>query len=584
MREIKYGKILIDPQINPAILDTATWDIQIIKGLINKNEPDVWKKIIEENLNARYEKFKFGEIIFYTGSSCVKNDSLYLLLEYPDRQHSILAVSNNKIEDEIGEPFWSYKNEKACLTFYKADIDTLHNYFLKIDKKRGPRALGYTPRLGIGTRMSTAMWPAIYDTMQNLVQPSNTIQNSLRELRLLSDVFNGEKPKLIHLYSFGYIEEGHTGSTFEGLWLEGVLYALKRKDVAPYGADADHIRVDDCYEGIKRTKKILDAARYYTFYTIDVSNIIKYEYMISNFKGRSEEALKKINLSKEEIEKLYRYHEKTSLYNRDKIMIDKDILNRFLGKYWEALNALEELDEYITKIKKGEEYDLELSIDEFPGNYEIKEILTRPEEVLLLIREFQRRNIHVTHLAPNFGVEKGVDYRMAEGLEELGKRIQLFYRICQKEGVMLDCHSGDDLSSETRKTFSQATEGNLHFKISPSLQEIFAETLFNESPASFGRWWQKTLEYAKEQSSKGSSFAQECIDKYYKDEKSISDKNMFFHYYYYAPIGKYDKYGRLELRDMFYSVPQYFYNKYNNLLKKRLTLLCNDLFKSRESK
>ena len=369
MREIKYGKILINPQINPAILDTTTWDIQKIKGLVIKHEPNIWKKIIEKNLNARYEKFKFGEIVFYTGSSCVKNDSLYLLLEYPDRQHSILALSNNKIEDEIGEPFWIYKNEKVCLTFYKADIETLHNYFLKIDKKRGPRALGYTPRLGIGTRMSTAMWPAIYDSMQSLGQPSNTIQNSLRELRLLSDLFNGEKPKLMHLHSFGYIEEGHTGSTFEGLWLEGVLHALKRKEVAPYGADADHIRVDNCYEGIERAKKIIDAARYYTFYTIDVSNIIKYEYMMSHFKDRGEGPLKGIKLSKEKIEKLYRYHVKTFLYNGDKIIINKDILDRFLGKYWDALDALEELDEYITKIKKGEKYDLELSIDEFPGNY-----------------------------------------------------------------------------------------------------------------------------------------------------------------------------------------------------------------------
>ena len=95
MREINYGKILINPQINPAILDTTTWDIQKIKGLVIKYEPDVWKKIIEENLNTRYEKFKFGEIIFYAGSSCVKNVCLYLLLEYHYLKQTVQRCENH---------------------------------------------------------------------------------------------------------------------------------------------------------------------------------------------------------------------------------------------------------------------------------------------------------------------------------------------------------------------------------------------------------------------------------------------------------------------------------------------------------
>lgn len=43
--------------------------------------------------------------------------------------------------------------------------------------------------------------------------------------------------------------------------------------------------------------------------------------------------------------------------------------------------------------------------------------------------------------------------------------------------LMLDCHSGDDLKSPTRKVFGRATHGNIHFKISPSLQVMFGETL-----------------------------------------------------------------------------------------------------------
>ncbi len=64
---------------------------------------------------------------------------------------------------------------------------------------------------------------------------ANGIQNSLRELNLLDDVLAGKPPHTNYLFSFGSIDEGHTGSTFEGLWVAGVLSALKSETLPEYG-------------------------------------------------------------------------------------------------------------------------------------------------------------------------------------------------------------------------------------------------------------------------------------------------------------------------------------------------------------
>jgi hypothetical protein len=118
-----------------------------------------------------------------------------------------------------------------------------------------PRALGALPRLGIGCRMTTSVWPAVWRSMQRRGYAANAIQNSLRELLMLEDVINGIPAHQNYLFSFGSIAEGHTGSTFEGLWTRGVLSYLDTGYDLRYGADADHIQVKRGPEGVERAKK-----------------------------------------------------------------------------------------------------------------------------------------------------------------------------------------------------------------------------------------------------------------------------------------------------------------------------------------
>ena len=145
---------------------------------------------------------------------------------------------------------------------------------------------------------------------------------------------------------------------------------------------------------------------------------------------------------------------------------DADILGRLVGKYWEALDAMEDLTAHIAGLKDGLEFDLELSIDEHPPEIGTFDCLTTQVELAFVLLEAQRRGLPLTHVAPNFGVEKGVDYGGSDGLEGLEARIRDLVPITQDCGVMIDFHSGDDLGSATRQAIRRATQGQ------PPLQNL----------------------------------------------------------------------------------------------------------------
>ncbi len=128
-----------------------------------------------------------------------------------------------------------------------------------------------------------------------------------------------------------------------------------------------------------------------------------------------------------------------------------------------------------------------------------------------MLLEAQRRGIPLTHVAPNFGVEKGTDYRGADGLPGFEARARTLCRIAEEFGVMADFHSGDDLSAASRQAIGRATAGRNHFKVSPNLQLLFAEVLAEHHPRLFRRWWQDALAYASREAGDGSAFARDCI-------------------------------------------------------------------------
>ena len=250
-----------------------------------------------------------------------------------------------------------------------------------------------------------------------------------------------------------------------------------------------------------------------------------------------------------------------------------------MGKYWRALEAVGELDDYIRELKGDVPYDLELSIDENPPEFATFDTITRNEELLFLLLEIQRRGLSVTHLAPNFGVEKCTDYRGDDGYEGLERRVEIQHRLASHFGRMLDCHSGDDLSQRTRRIFGRATGGAIHFKVSPYLQKIFAEVAADFHPEFFQFWWDDTTAYVRECAEQGSTFAAEALKRYERRENPTPDpREFYFQEYNFQTLGKRDTAGQFLYRDRFYSLSRDFQDELSRRIETYLMGIAEDLF------
>jgi hypothetical protein len=256
-----------------------------------------------------------------------------------------------------------------------------------------------------------------------------------------------------------------------------------------------------------------------------------------------------------------------------------EAVGRFVGKYWDALAALTELSTYISRLKDGATFDLEFTIDEHPPEVAAFDCLTTAEELRFVLGEIRRRGLPVTHIAPNLGQEKGWDYRCPDGLPGLEKRLRAQFAIVEEFGVLLDVHSADDLTQPVRRVIRRATGGKHHYKISPMLQLLFAETLADHHPALFRQWWADALAYARREAAAGSTFAAECLRAYETAaDRTPSRNHLVFHHYSFAFVGRRDKPGQFLHREAFYSLSAKFYRDYEQRIAAYLGGLAADLF------
>jgi hypothetical protein len=572
--KMKFGKLNIDPMKNPAVLDTATWDPESAWRTVSKITD--WRSC--KNIKTSGEIQEIKEPVIYEASKASYKRSTYFLMGLDDGQQVFVETSKHNGKGLLGKPhFTKPVSGNTHVTMYKTDADVINRYVTEIKPEKGPKGLGPLPRLGIGVRMSTSVWPAVWPAMEQCGFAANAIQNSLRELNLLEDLLAGRPAKTNYLFSFGTIAEGHTGSTFEGLWTYGVLDALKSDTTPHYGADADHIMVKRGEGGLQRAKRIIEASRYYTFFTLDVSDIIEYDALVDSPVSDAQERLQACFDSASHLKQYLDYHTKAKKIGGKVYKLTDSLVGRFTAKYWNAFAAVDELYKHIQNLKNNTPFDLELSIDENPPHLNTCEAVTGELELLFIILELKRRRIPITHIAPNFGVEKGVDYRCPDGIEGLKNRIRDMSHIALEYELLLDCHSGDDLSQTTRRTIGRASNGNIHFKISPSLQIIFAEVLQNIHPETFKKWWDDTILYARTEAKSGSKIAIGCMRDYEK-KKNISPHHAVFHNYNFATIGKRDKNGRFIFRDMFYDLSPSFHKEYQDRVKRFLCTIAEDLF------
>jgi hypothetical protein len=465
----------------------------------------------------------------------------------------------------------------GSLALHPTEAGVIDRYFRHIKPEKAPQAPGAVPRLGIGTRMTTAVWPGIWRAMADGHFAAVAIQNSVRELNLLENLLAACPAEQNIAFNFGTIETGYVGSTYEGLWVAGVLDALKRPETLRYGADADHIQVKRGADGLARAKRLAEAARYYSFFTLDVSDVLNYGALAEASAATAEGYFDDIG-DPDQAKAVRAHHRQLRRIGEFDYRPGEAELGRLVGKYWKALDVVEELCQHIHRLKDGVGFDLELSIDEHPPEVPTFDCLTSETELVFLLLEVQRRGIPLTHVAPNLGIEKGNDYRCPDGLTGLETRTRSLGRLTQEFGVMLDVHSGDDLGPATRQAIQRATQGRVHFKISPCLQLLFAEVLADHHPELFRRWWQDALAYAQREAAAGSTFAADCIEQSREaGNLAPSPHDAVFHHYSFAFVGRRNSAGQFLVREEFYDLSPRFYRAYQDHVASLLTGLATEL-------
>ncbi len=279
---MRFGKLEIDPTLSPGILDTATWDRAAAWTSLQAVAAGGWLALLDAAVRGAPLPVTSG-LTPYTSSCAWHGDTLVCLVGLADGQQVFVAIGPQATNLNLGSavaskalPAMAAVMPSAVLALYPTDAPVIDRFLRTFAPEKGPRALGPAPRLGIGTRMTTAIWPAIWQAMTQGRFAANAIQNSVRELNFLETLLEGRPAEKNIAFGFGTIETGYTGSSFEGLWVAGVLDALRHGAPPRFGADADHIQVKRGAEGLARAKRMLDATRYYSFYTLDVSDVLDY--------------------------------------------------------------------------------------------------------------------------------------------------------------------------------------------------------------------------------------------------------------------------------------------------------------------
>ncbi len=573
---MRIGAFEIDPAVNPAVLDTATWNLVRAWSAVRDAGSD-WTAVRDAALaGGRLPEVR--GIRPCPGSVVRRGAAVALTADLPDGQTVLVEIGRAGGREALGMPISTLRLRSGLhVTAFPLHAAALDAFCRRMQPLNRPRALGAVPRLGIGTRMTTAVWPGVFAAADRRGFAANTIQNSVRELNLMDDLVACRPAPTNYACGFGTIETGYTGSTWEGLWTAGVLAALRHDSPLRYGADADHVQVKRGPEGLDRAERVLRAARYYTFFTLDLADVLDYSALGDPSSAEAEKLLRLRVRGSRERREVLAWHGRTHRIGGRAYGLDAAKIGRFVGKYWNALNAAEKLASFIARLKDGEPFDLELSIDEHPPEVPAFDCLSTDEEVLFVLEELRRRGSPVTHLAPNFGQEKGYDYRGADGPQGLEERIARAFAIAEELGFLLDIHSADDLEAPARRAIRRATGGRVHYKISPMLQIIFARVLQEHEPALFRRWWDDALAYARREAQAGSPLAAECVTAFESSERRSPDEPVF-HHYGFAFVGRRDARGRFLYRDEFYGLGADFYRAYRERIARYLCGLADDLF------
>jgi len=200
----------------------------------------------------------------------------------------------------------------------------------------------------------------------------------------------------------------------------------------PWGADADHV------------KDVADLSPFvtagYTFYTIDPSDYVDNEAQTDDLETLQQKAAQ---LPWEQLGGSYQtmmaqYCTEHPLLDDLRLIFDEETFLRALVKYGRAILHTADIAAALNVQMAGQDYDLEMSVDE-------TDTPTSIHEHYFIANELRLRGIPVVSLAPRFvgKFQKGVDYigDVDEFENELAKHMAILHHF---NSYKISVHTGSD--------------------------------------------------------------------------------------------------------------------------------------------
>lgn len=295
---------------------------------------------------------------------------------------------------------------------------------------------GQMTTIGCGDRLGLA-GPGHIRAARGLAISPVLAQQSMRELMLTGRSY----PEVVKDAAFAVLQEGYTGG---------------------YGADGDHLKTladIDTAVDVGMPMITLDLTEVMNPAPADWSDAA----VASAFDALSDTVKARV---------LSDYAGKTFNLGNESITLSETEAKRCALMYWKALDFSVEVDARL-RFKRGDHYDLEISIDETTAP-------TIPSHHLFIAAELKRRGVTVNSLAPRFigEFQKGIDY--IGDLAEFERQFVVHCRIAKAYGdYKVSIHSGSDKFS-AYPIIGRLTELRVHVKTAGTswLESLRAVSLY----------------------------------------------------------------------------------------------------------
>ena len=181
------------------------------------------------------------------------------------------------------------------------------------------------------------------------------------------------------------------------------------------------------------------------------------------------------------------YAGQTFINGDSAVDFDLSTARRCAVMYSGAVSFAEKVYQHLVR-RRGEEFDLEISIDETSTP-------TLPSHHFFISRELRRRNVIFTSIAPRFTGEfqKAVDY--IGDPEEFARQLAVHARIAQNNGnYKISIHSGSDKFS-VYPAIGRETDLHLHLKTAGTSWLTAVEVLAAKEPALYRKIHRTALDH-----------------------------------------------------------------------------------------